>query len=136
MSQPATGRRQGRTRHQLGTIADARARLRDAEQSLDAAQPVNEPAVIAAHAIEAAIAAADAVCCVALRERPADGDALAAVDLLSRVDKKLSAALKRALDRKVQAAYESRGISVSDAKMCLRQAALLLDAARDRVLSA
>jgi hypothetical protein len=123
-------------RHQSGTIADARARLRDAEQHLDAAQPVNEPAVIAAHAIEAAIAAADSVCCIALRERPADGDPLAAVELLSRVDRKLSAALKRALDRKVQAAYESRGISVSDAKMCLRQAALLLDAARDRVLSA
>jgi hypothetical protein len=119
-----------------GTIADARTRLRDAERSLDAAQPVNDPAVIAAHAIEAAVAAADAVCCVALRERPAGDDPLAAVGLLSRIDKKLSAALKRALDRSAQAAYESRGISVSDAKVCLRQAALLLDAARDRVLSA
>jgi len=119
-----------------GTVAAARARLRDAERSLDAAQPVNDPAVIAAHAIDAAIAAADAICCIALRERPADGDPLAAIGLLSRIDKQLSAALKRALDRSAQAAYESRDISVSDAKVCLRQAALLLEAARDRVLSA
>jgi hypothetical protein len=97
---------------------------------------VNDPSVIAARAIDAAVAAADAVCCVALRERPADGDPLAAIELLSHIDKRLSAALKRALDRSAQAAYESRDISVSDAKVCLRQAAILLDAARDRVLSA
>ena len=118
------------------TIADARARLREAEAYLDAAQPVGDPEAIAANAIRAAMAAADAVCCVALRERSADGSSLAAVGLLSRVDRSQSAALKRALDRQTQAAYESREISVSDAKMCLRQAALLLDAARDRVLSA
>jgi hypothetical protein len=47
----------------------------------------------------------------------------------------LSAALKRALDRKTQAAYESRDISAGDANMCLRQATILLDAARDRVLA-
>jgi hypothetical protein len=126
----------GRTRRQPGTIADARTRLRDAERSLDAAQPVNDPSVIAARAIDAAVAAADAVCCVALRERPADGDPLAAIELLSHIDKRLSAALKRALNRSAQAAYESRDISVSDAKVCLRQAAILLDAARERVLSA
>ena len=118
------------------TIADARARLREAEAYLEAAQPVGDPESIAANAIHAAVAAAEAVCCVALRERSADGSPLAAVELLSRVDRSLSAALKRAMDRQIQAAYESREISVSDARMCLRQAVLLLDAARDRDLSA
>lgn len=117
------------------TIADARARLRDAQASLDAAASSEDPDSIAAHAIHAAVAAADAVCCVALRERPADGSEVTAVEFLGRVDRKLSAALKRALDRQTQAAYSSRDISVGDARMCLRQAEILLDAARARVLS-
>ncbi len=118
------------------TIDDARTRLRDAEALVAAAQAADDdPAVMAATATRGAVAAAGAVCCVALRERPADGSEVAAVEMLGRIDKKLSAVLKRALDRKAQAAYESRDISVSDAKMCLRQAEVLLDAARDRVLS-
>ncbi len=117
------------------TIADARARLHDAEAFFEAAQAVSDPDVIATNAIHAAIAAADALCCVALRERSSDGDHAAAVELLGRIDKKLSAALKRALDRKTQAAYESRDISASDARMCVLQAALLRDAARGRVIS-
>jgi hypothetical protein len=52
------------------------------------------------------------------------------------VDKNLSAALKRALDRKTQAAYESRDISAGDAKMCKRQAEVLPDAARTKLLTA
>jgi hypothetical protein len=102
---------------------------------LDAAETAKDPDVIAANAIHSAIAAADAVCCVALRARSADASHPAAIQLLRQVDKGLSAALKRALDRKTQAAYESRDISASDASMCLRQAAILLEAARDRVLS-
>ena len=117
------------------TVADARARLHDAEAFLDAAETAKDPDVIATNAIHSAIAAADAVCCVALRERSADGNHPSAIQLLGRVDVGLSAALKRALDRKTQAAYESRDISARDANMCLRQAALLLAAARDRVLA-
>jgi hypothetical protein len=117
------------------TIADARARLHDAEAFLEAAETARDPDVIATNAIHSAIAAADAVCCVALRERSADASHPAAIQLLSRVDRGLSAALRRALDRKTQAAYESRDISASDANMCLRQAAILLEAARDRVLA-
>jgi hypothetical protein len=64
------------------------------------------------------------------------GSSTAAVQLLSRVDKNLSAALKRALDRKTQAAYESRDISAGDAKMCKRQAEVLPDAARTKLLTA
>lgn len=118
------------------TIEDARARLRVAEAFADAAHAVEDPDDVASSAASAAIAAADAVCCVALRERPADGSELSAVEFLARVDRKLSAVLKRALDRRAQAAYESRDISASDARMCLRQAELLLEAARDRVFSA
>lgn len=118
------------------TVDDARARLRTAENLIEAARAGQDPDDIAGNAADAAIAAADAVCCVALRERPADGSQIAAVEFLARVDKKLSAVLKRALDRRTQVASESRDISVSDARMCLRQAELLLDAARDRVFSA
>lgn len=116
------------------SIADARARLHDSEAFLQAAQLAQDPDVVATNAIHSAIAAADAVCCVALRERSVDGNHAAAIHLLRRVDINLSSALKRALDRKTQAAYESRDISASDAKMCLRQADLLLAAARDRLL--
>ena len=116
------------------SVADAKARLHDSEAFLEAAQSVQDADVVATNAIHSAIAAADAVCCVALRERSADGNHAAAIQLLSRVDSDPSAALKRALDRKTQAAYESRDISASDAKMCLRQAILLLAAARERVL--
>ncbi|HEY2507752.1 MAG TPA: hypothetical protein VGI58_14650 [Streptosporangiaceae bacterium] len=123
------------TRPGTATIADARAQLQQAAASVEAAVPARDPDVIAAHAISAALSAADAICCVALRERPADGSRQAAVDLLGRIDKKLSSALQRALDRQIQATGESRDISLADARMCLRQAEFLLDAARDRVLS-
>lgn len=132
---PRPERPRGAASRAPATLADARAQLRDAEVFLDAAASVEDPDVVAAHAIRAAVAAADAVCCVALRERSVDGSGLTAVELLGRVDPKLSAALRRALDRQTQAAYESREISVSDARMCLRQAEILLDAARARVLS-
>jgi hypothetical protein len=75
------------------------------------------------------------MCCVGLRERSADGNDAAAIELLGRVGKSLAAALKRALDGKNQAAYESRDISVSDATMCIRQADLQVAAARQRILS-
>ena len=116
------------------SVADARARLHDSEAFLEAAQLAQDADVAATNAIHSAIAAADAVCCIALRERLVDGNHAAAIQLLSRGDSNLSADLKRALDRKTQAAYESRDISASNAKMCLRQATLLVTAARDRVL--
>lgn len=46
----------------------------------------------------------------------------AAVELLRKVDAKLSASLKRALDRKTQAGYESVDISAADAASCVRWA--------------
>lgn len=120
---------------QGGTVADARASLQEAVTEFEAAESATDPDVIMTHAIAAALAAADAVCCVALRERPAGASPQAGLELLGRVDKKLAAALQRALDRQAQAAHESRDISVSDARTCLRQAESVLEAARDRVLS-
>jgi hypothetical protein len=117
------------------TAADAKARLHDAEAFLDAAETMKDPDVVATNAIHAAMAAADAICCIALRERSADDDHATAVDLLRRVDSGLANALRRALNRKTQAAYESRDIAARDAASCVRQASNLVAAARTRVLS-
>jgi F0F1-type ATP synthase membrane subunit b/b' len=89
--------------------------------------------VIATNAIHAAAAAADAICCVALRERSADGNHSAAVQLLGEIDKTLAATLRRALDRRNQAAYEARDIADTDAQACIRYATTLIEAARERV---
>lgn len=118
------------------TVADARARLHDAEAFLEVAEIAIDADVVATNAIHAAIAAADAICCIAVRERSADGNHAAAVDLLSRIDSALAHALSRCLNRKTQAAYESRDIATRDATSCVRQAGILIEAARSRVLSA
>ena len=84
-------------------VQQARQRLVDARQFLEAAELLDSPDVVATCAIHAAIAAADAITCHALGERSSDGNHVSAVDLLRQVDAKLSTALKRALDRKTQA---------------------------------
>src|SRR3954468_7997879 len=84
----------------------ARQRLVDARQFLEAAELLDAPDVVATNAIHAAIAASDAITCYALIERSNDGNHGAAVDLLRQVDPSLATTLKRALDRKTQAAYE------------------------------
>jgi len=114
---------------------DATARLHDAEAFLEAAETTADPDVKATNAIHAAIAAADAICCAALRERSADDTHTAATDLLASVDPGLANHLGRALARKTQAAYESRDISASDAAACVRRATTLLAAARARILA-
>ena len=111
----------------------ARQRLVDARQFLDASELLDAPDVVATNAIHAAIAAADAITCYALGERSSDGNHIAAVDLLRRVDTSLAAMLKRALDRKTQAGYESADISRVDAANCLRWARQLLTAAEARL---
>ena len=85
----------------------ARQRLIDARQFLEAAKLLDAPDVVATNAIHAAIAAADAITCHALGERSNDANHASAVELLRRVDAGLATALKRALDRKTQAGYES-----------------------------
>jgi hypothetical protein len=90
---------------------------------------------VATNAIHAAIAAADAICCVALRERSADGNHGAAIQLLGEVDRTLAATLRRALHRKNQVAYEARDIADADAQAYVRQATALIESARERVAS-
>jgi hypothetical protein len=123
-------------RRQPCTLADARARLHDAEAFLEAAEAANDPDVRATNAIHAGIAAADAITCIARRERSADQDHRVAVDLLGAVETELAVTLSRLLGRKQQAAYESRDLSVRDAETCVRQARTLVAAARVRALKA
>jgi hypothetical protein len=113
-------------------LQQARQRLIDARQFLEAAELLEASDVIATCAIHAAIAAADAITCHALGERSSDGNHASAVDLLRQVDAGLATALKRALDRKTQAGYESVDVSAADATSCVRSARQLLTAAEAR----
>lgn len=114
-------------------VRQTRQRLDDARQFLEAAELLDAPDVVATNAIHAAIAAADAITCHALGERSSDGNHAVAVDLLRLVDRRLATTLKRTLDRKTQAGYESTDISASDAASCVRWARHLLDAAQVRL---
>jgi len=113
-------------------VQQARQRLVDARQFLEAAELLDAPDVVATCAIHAAIAAADAITCHALGERSSDGNHESAVALLRQVDASLATALKRALDRKTQAGYESLDVSATDATRCVRWARQLLSAAKAR----
>ena len=113
-------------------VQQARQRLVDARQFLEAAELLDAPDVVATCAIHAAIAAADAITGHALGERSNDGNHVSAVDLLRQVDISLATALKRALDRKTQAGYESVDVSAVEATSCVRWARQLLAAAEAR----
>jgi hypothetical protein len=114
-------------------LKHARQRLIDARQFLEAAELLDAPDVVATNAIHAAIAASDAITCLAIGERSSDQRHPAAVELLRRVDTRLATALKRALDRKTQAGYESTDISRADAASCVRWARQLVAAAESRL---
>lgn len=114
-------------------VQQARQRLIDARQFLEAAKLLDAPDVVATCAIHSAIAASDAITCHALGERSNDGNHVSAVDLLRQVDVKLATALKRALDRKTQASYESIDVSAADAVSCVKWADQLLAAAEKRL---
>ena len=114
-------------------VQQARQRLVDARQFLEAAEMLDSPDVVATCAIHAAIAAADAITCHALGQRSSDGNHVSAVDLLRQVDAKSSTSLKRALDRKTQAGYESVDISAADAASCVKWAEQLHAAAAARL---
>ena len=116
-------------------VHQARQRLIDARQFLEAAELLDASDVVATNAIHASIAAADAITCHALGERSSDGNHVAAVDLVRQVDASLATTLKRALDRKTQAGYESADISAVDAARCLKWARQLLSAAELRLES-
>lgn len=111
----------------------ARQRLIDARQFLEAAELLEAADVVATNAIHAAIAASDAITCQALGERSRDANHTAAVDLLRQVDATLATTLKRALDRKTQAGYESADLSAADAARCVKWAKQLVAAAQARL---
>ena len=130
MTRPA-----GRTKPCTGV--DARARFDDARRFLQAAELLTEPGngdVVATNAILSAIASAGVLCCLALGRRSDDGNHHAAVALLAQVDSALSTQLRRALDHKQQAGYESRDLSDSDAATCVEQARKLHTAAQIALL--
>ena len=113
--------------------ADIRARLKDASDFLEAADVLSEPSkgdVVATNAIYSAIASADVICCVRLGQRSNDQNHRAAIDLLNKVNPEFANLLRRALDRKQQAGYESRNLADSDAASCVEQARKLFAHAR------
>lgn len=119
------------------TVTDAKARLDDARRFLQAAELLTEPGngdVVATNAIHSAIASADTLCCLALGRRSNDSNHRAAVQLLHEVDPRLANQLRRALDHKQQAGYESRDLSDSDAATCVEQARKLHTAAQEALL--
>ncbi len=75
-------------------VQQARQRLVDAHQFLDAAKLLDAPDVVATCAVHAAIAASGAITCHALGERSNDGNHVSSVDLLRQVDAGLAATLK------------------------------------------
>jgi len=113
---------------------DARARLEDARGFLEVAGLTDNNDVRAANASLAGIAAADAICCLALRERSADADHTAAVALLRRVDARAASILARLLDIKTQASYESRDVTAQRATAAVEQATRLVTVAETRLL--
>ena len=112
---------------------DAEQRLADAKQFLEAAEILDSPDVVATNAIHAAIAAADVLTCLQFGQRSNSGNHSDAVGLLRQVDANLALTLKRALDRKNQASYESADISSIDAARCVRWAKQLVDEAVTRL---
>ena len=123
-------RARGRTKE--CSVADARARLIDARQFLDAAGMLAIPGngdVVTTNAIHAAIAASDVICCLQLGRRSNDANHEAAIALLDQANTELAGQLRRALARKQQAAYESRDVADSDAKACVEAARRLVTAA-------
>lgn len=114
------------------SAADARARLSDARQFLKAAELLTAAGngdVVATNAVHAAIAAADVLCCLALGRRSADGNHESAVVLLEQVSSDHANQLRRALARKQQAAYESRDLADTEARICVEAARRLTAAA-------
>ena len=121
------------------TVADARARFDDAQRFLRAAELLTEPGngdVAATNAIHSAIAAADVLCCLHLGHRSNDGNHNAAVQLLKEINPRFAQQLRRALDHKQHAGYESRSLSDADAATCVDQATKLLEAAQKALLGA
>ncbi len=116
--------------------SDARGRLVDARAFLDVAEVSDNTDVIATNAIHAAIAAADVLCCLALGKRSSSANNSDAVEPLHQVDATAANSLRRCLDLKTKAAYETRDLSAKDAAATVRHATHLVEAAEKALLAA
>jgi len=118
-------------------IADARARLAKAEQFLTVARLAEPDAAMrsaeASLLVDAGIAASDAICCVRLGERSADGNHAAAVDLVARIDLDAAKHLRTLLSLKSQAQYDNDDPTARKLTAARRAARQLVDRARAAV---
>lgn len=117
------------------SVTDARNRLVDARAFLEVAEVSDNTDVIATNAIHAAIAAADALCCLSLGKRSSSPNHAHAVELIQPLDAALAGSLRRCLDLKTKAAYESRDLSAKDAATTVRHAVHLVEAAEAALLA-
>jgi hypothetical protein len=118
-------------------------RLRKAEQFLDAAETIREFAddeneiadAYVTLCVHAGVAAADAICCIALGEHAGGEDHQEALALISRVrpdGTELAKTLRTLLGMKTRAGYSHRPVTAEDPKRAGRNAERLVRAARDR----
>ncbi|HYZ99932.1 MAG TPA: hypothetical protein VE575_14325 [Acidimicrobiales bacterium] len=116
---------------------EARARLAKARQFLTLATAGQEDETVrsaeASLLIEAGIAAADAICCVRLGERPADQNHQAAVDLLASVHRDAARRLQTLLGLKTSVQYGTGDPSAARLRAARRAASALMDVARQAV---
>jgi len=113
-------------------VTDARNRLVDARAFLEVAEVSDNTDVIATNA---AIAAADALCCLSLGKRSSSPNHAHAVGLIQPLDAALVGSLRRCLDLKTKVAYESRDLSAKDAATTVRHAVHLVEAAEAALLA-
>lgn len=116
--------------------SDHRSRFVDARAFLDVAEVSDNTEVTATNAIHAAIAAADVLCCLALGKRSSSANHSDAVELMHQVDATAANSLRRCLDLKTRAAYETRDLSAKDAAATVRHATHLVEAAEKALLAA
>jgi hypothetical protein len=118
-------------------VTDARARLAKAEQFLTVAELAQtDPGVRSAETsllVDAGIAAADAICCVRLGQRSADGNHAAAVELVASVDIEAAKRLRTLLSIKSLAQYDTDDPSAQKLTAVRRAAQALVASARAAV---
>ncbi len=128
MSRP-TGRRK------VCDVGDARARHDKARQFLSLAKAAEgDDTVRAAEAsllVGAGIAAVDAICCIRLGERSADGSHGAAVELVARVDRAAAKRLQTLLSLETAVQYGIRNPSKDQLAVARRAARALFDTATE-----
>lgn len=116
--------------------AEARARVRKARDFLELAEVaisggLNDPA--ASDAVLAGIHAADALCCIHLRERSAGESHEEAIEFVGRADPPSAATLRGLLRVKHRAQYDHRGVGAAEATAAVRRARVLVERALEAI---